>query len=320
MRKLLLPSALVWASLIHPAQAAIQYAGGTNVNSQCTASAGTKQELSDCIEDALNTAGWTTISGHHTSTVLVESLITPTAGLQMRMQMTQGTNCVVLKGRNVANTKAATNGNFLLPGVGKVFRVIADKYQYFIATDGTSAARSVASGGVLYVPSFLGTTEAIWTMGNAYSDTDATNEGSFKAFMGYTPTGCNGMPSNAGPGTWVTYNGTQWETTSGQNAGQGRGMPRFVLPTGSSQEIASEDWPWADGSISITEPQLSLGLVSPNAVPVIVGQFWDAALFTKGVASEVSYAFDSKNWLSWTNGANTSNGNCRSGTLVLVVP
>src|SRR6266478_373638 len=114
-------------ALFTSAHAAIQYAGGTNKNVQCTATAGTKQELSDCIEDNLVLAGWTVISGSHSTTVLLESAITPTALLQMRLQLTQGTNCVILKGRNVGNTKADTVGQFLLPAVSKVYRVIADK-------------------------------------------------------------------------------------------------------------------------------------------------------------------------------------------------
>ncbi len=210
-------------------QAVIQYAGGTNVNAQCTATAGTKQELSDCIEDNLNAAGWTTISGHHTSTVLVESLITPTASLQMRLQLTQGTNCVILKGRNVGNTKAATTGQFLLPAVSKVFRVIANKYQYFVSTDGSPVARSFAAGGVLYVPSFTGITEAIWTTGNATSDTDTNINPNWKVCLSLIVSTQCGNATNNSPSTWVTVNGTQWDQANTTNTGS-IGFLSLIIP------------------------------------------------------------------------------------------
>src|SRR2546428_688740 len=101
MKRLTLLSVIAVMALSQTCPAAIQYAGGTNVSAQCTATAGTKQELSDCIEDNLVTAGWSVISGSHTTSVLLQSASTPTAALQMRLSLTQGTNCVILKGRNV---------------------------------------------------------------------------------------------------------------------------------------------------------------------------------------------------------------------------
>lgn len=312
MKKLLLVSLLAAAQSF----AAIQYAGGTNVNAQCTATAGTKQELSDCIEDNLNTAGWTTISGHHTSTVLLESIATPTAALQMRLQLTQGTNCVILKGRNVGNTKAASTGQFLLPAAAKVFRVIANKYQYFIATDGATLARSWAAGGTPYVPSFAGITEGIWTAGNATSDTDTNTGTSFKFSL--TLNGCGGSSQ---ANYWATINGTQLEFQSNTNAGYS-GVPQFLLPqTATNAQTNFQPYRWFDTSSFISEPLLALSVTGANGgEPFVIGSLWDGAIITASIASETSLTFDSHNWLAHTNSNTGTPGSCAKGTLVLVVP
>ncbi len=305
-----------------PARAAIQYAGGTNVNAQCTASAGTKQELSDCIEDALNTAGWTTISGHHTSTVLVESLITPTAGLQMRMQMTQGTNCVVLKGRNVGNTRAQSVGMFLLPSIGKVFRVIADKYQAFISTDGTPVARSVAAFGVPYVPTFAGVTEAIWANGNGFNDTDTFLASTWKLCLSLISGNSNcGNANNAASNAWVTLNGTQWENSGAASVVDQPGFLGIVAPSSTSSRQGLPSFSrWIDGSYMISEPLIGWGATAYTGEGQLVGQLWDGGLITASIASETALTIDSHNWLSWTNSnSGVVNNNVR-GTLILVVP
>ncbi len=317
MRKLLLLSALIWASMAH---AAIQYAGGTNVNAQCTASAGSKQELSDCIEDNLNAAGWTTISGHHTSTVLVESLITPTAALQMRLQLTQGTNCVILKGRNVGNTKADTVGQFLLPAIGKVFRVVANKYQYFISTDGGSAARSYAAGGVLYVPTFTGITEAIWTIGNAVSDTD-TNVGQVWKYS-------TSLTTSVSPATqvcnnyWTTVNGSQVTITGSSTISTNSygGVALLGPWTLAPMNNAGTFYRWFDNSAFISEPLIGWCTTGTTCEAKIMGQLWDAAIITDSIASEMSLAFDSHNWLVHTNSNVGLAGTYARSSLVLVVP
>lgn len=302
------------------AQAAIQYAGGTNVNATCTAAAGTKQELSDCIEDNLVVAGWTVISGSHTTSVLLESLATP-ASLQMRLALTQGTNCVILKGRNVANTKAATTGQFLLPAVAKVFRVIANKYQYWIATPGTSAARSVAAGGVLYVPSFTGITEGIWTLGNAVSDTDTNLEPHWKYALSLSQGGACAPAANNTPSYWVTVNGTELQST-GALANSSYGALSLMLPQtgGFLSGSAVSYYRWFDNSSFITEPLIAWCTTGVACEAKVMGQLWDAAIITDSVASETALTFDSKNWLTFTNSNTGTTGTCARGTLVLVVP
>lgn len=304
--------------------AAIQYAGGTNINSQdsghggipCPGTLGTKQELANCHEDNLNAAGWTTNSGHHTSTIVLQSATTP-AGLNMILTITAGTNCIILKGSNVAATKGATTGQFLLPAVSKVFRIIADKYQYFVSTDGAAAARSVAAGGVFYTPTFSGVTEGIWTHGDAISDTDTNIENNWKCAL-QTITSV-GSCTVAAPNFWVTVNGTQWESIAGIGAGQ-IGLPHFIIPFVSYMGFnAATGRQWIDGSSFISEPLLSIGSTVTSAGSV-VGQLWDAAIITASIAAELPLTLDSHNYLAYTNSVAYTTAQTPVATLVLVVP
>jgi hypothetical protein len=293
---------------------AIQYAGGTNVNAVLTASAGTKQELSDFVEDQLVVGGWSVVSGSHTTSVLLQSATTP-ASLTMRLSLTQGTNCVIFKARNVSNTLAQTVGEFLLPAIGRNFRIISNKYQYFISLDGAAQNRGVAAGGVLYVPSFTGITEAIWSTGNAFADNDSTIYSSFKNAPTLAFCCGNGNAANY----WITVNGTQYEFNAATNAQYG-GVLHFVVPldAGISGMYA---YRWFDNSVFISEPLFAASLTSANSGEVkVFGQLWDAAYITESMASETSLVFDSHNWLNFTNANTGSSGACQRGGIALVVP
>src|SRR5262245_28096465 len=143
---------------------AIQYAGGTIVNSVLTQSAGTRAELAQWIRDQLVLAGWTSTG---TATDYQITCVTSTGGnLNGRVVMYDpgSGSCARLKFSNVAATKVQTGDLFLLPATSKQWRIIANKYQFFVFAPGTSAAREFACGGVLFLPSFLQgvITECIW--------------------------------------------------------------------------------------------------------------------------------------------------------------
>ncbi len=301
--------------------AAIQYAGGTNVNVQCTASLGTKQELADCIEDSLNTAGWTTNSGHHTPTIVLQSVATPTAGLQMIVTLTQGSTSVNIKASNVAGTRGAATGMFLLPGIGKVFRVIADKYQGFVSVDGTPGARSTAAFGTPYVPTFVGVTEAIWANGNGASDGDTSLPSTWKLCLTLNaPNNTCGNSANAAANIWVTLNGTQWENTGSSTADQ-PGVLGLVNPSPTTLRTSSFTLRnWFDGSYFISEPLMGWAATAFTATATVVGQLWDAAIITTSIPSETALVIDSHNWLAWTNSNAGSVINHVNGTLILVTP
>ncbi len=299
---------------------AIQYAGGTNINNQLTAALGTKQELASWIQDELVAAGWTLISGSHSATIVVESAATP-ASLQMRLTiLTSATNCVTLRGSNVGGTKAAAVGQFLLPGIGTNYRILCNKYQYFIATDGNGISRGVAAGGVIYTPSFTGITEAIWTVGNAQSDTDTSVGISWKAALQLNNNAGTGS-NNTQQSIWVTINGTQWESAAGVSAGA-FGMLNIMVPFSGFLGYAggsSVGYRWFDNSAFITEPLLLVG-AGLSLEGKIIGQLWDAAIITDSIAAETSLTFDSHNWLVWTDTSPGSAGISQRGALVIVVP
>ena len=108
----------------------IQYAGGTNVDSTL-ASDGTQATLINWIEDQMNTAGWTTISGHHSATIVLASATTPNSNsIRVRLKTT-GNACATVELLNAAATLISQT-YFLLPTNAITYQIMADKYQVFI--------------------------------------------------------------------------------------------------------------------------------------------------------------------------------------------
>lgn len=143
------------ALLARGLHASIQYPGGTIVNTTY-ATDGSRQNLASAVEDALNTAGWTTISGHHTATIVVRSASTPTASNSIDVKITDpgsGT-CTQVKMQNAAATKVS-QAYFLNPTSGKTYKLVGNKYQMTIWTAGTTPSREFLMFGTLYIPSFL---------------------------------------------------------------------------------------------------------------------------------------------------------------------
>ena len=103
-----------------------------------------------------------------------------------------GSNCVTFSIENsnssLAGANNTNNGCYLLPAAAKVFRVIANKYQAFIFSAATTAARSFVCFGTPYLPTFLQgvITECGWLGCNATSDTDGTVRVSFRTNLQHT--------------------------------------------------------------------------------------------------------------------------------------
>ena len=86
---------------------ATTYAGGTNVSNTFVSSA--KQDVASGIEDNLNTAGWITISGHHSIPTVLQSAMSPgNQQLRMRVNLYASTNCLGVTVQNVSGSKAGT--------------------------------------------------------------------------------------------------------------------------------------------------------------------------------------------------------------------
>lgn len=93
------------------------------------------------------------------------------------------TNCLGIKFSNGNGTQIATTNIFVIPG--RDYRIIANRYQFFLFTQGLTQAREFCAGGNLFqdpvlLPSSASTDGSIWGQGNAVSDTDTSTNFSFR--------------------------------------------------------------------------------------------------------------------------------------------
>src|SRR3990172_11560382 len=133
---------------------AFQYAGGTNVNT--TFAADTRTLIADNIRTHLLTAGWTSISGASGDWILQSALTPQNLQCRVRLYDSGGGNCGRVQFRNVGATLLGID-LFLLASAGYVYRIIANKYQFFVLRAGSTAAREFVCGGVPYLEPFLDT-------------------------------------------------------------------------------------------------------------------------------------------------------------------
>lgn len=263
----------------------IQYAGGTIVNATMSSPLGTRAELASFIRDQLVTAGWTS-SGSATD-YQVTSAITPQS-LQGRVRVYDpgAGNCARLKWSNPAGSKTQAGDFFLLPAAAKTWRIIADKYQFFVMTPGTPGQREFSCGGIPYLPSFLSgvITEAIWAMGNAATDADTNLRTTFRARL--TAYHASVMGSVLG-----ICNGSLYETSSSV----GSGIVKLVVPFGADFNTTLGGYLWHDDSQFVSDPLIAWGLTSSADIGKVRGQLWDAAVLSDSWVPDTTLQVDPAN-------------------------
>lgn len=274
----------------------IQYAGGAIVSAALTQSAGTRAELSQWIRDQLVLAGWES-TGVATDYQLTSATTGQSLACRVRSYDPGSGNCARLRWSNPGGTRVQAGDMFLVPGVGKAWRMIANRYQFFVFTPGGSLAREFACGGVPYLPAFLSgsVTEAIWAHGNAANDADTSNgRPGFRTKLHQNGAG-------SGANSFQLINGTAWEV-SGTGAG-GVGSQRLVLPAGAKMEASNSGYRWHDDTVQVCEPLIGWGASAATDEAKIRGQLWDAAIVGDAFASDASVSLDSRTFWAITNGA-----------------
>jgi hypothetical protein len=157
----------------------IPYSGGTIINTTFTTTVGTRQEIVTALETQLTAAGWSVISGAGTGTVVMKSAVTDSPksnSIRVRLLEVGSGNCAQVKIENDAGT-LTSQAFYLLPSAGKVFRIIACKYNFFCFNAVTTTARSFVAAGTLHIPALLegvSTGDLGWIQGNGNSDADAS--------------------------------------------------------------------------------------------------------------------------------------------------
>ena len=302
---------------------AIQYSG-TNYNNTFTCTTGTRLEIVGGLQTALTAAGWSVISGGGTGNVLMQSATTPSPQsltMQVKLFDPGSGNCAQIVPRNVGGTKTMTNYLPLLPGVGKVFTVIANPYQVFVFTlSSQSTAREYIAFGVPFIPSFLQgvITECIWANGNGLSDTDATVRSTFRT--GLWCGSSTSLPVTF-PSSWYDVNGNIWEIFTSSPGGIPEGTPQLFAQVGSVLNTGTTNgYRWHDDSLLTYEPIFGWGETAYTDECKIRGQLWDAVIVNDGFTADQTTSFDSHNWYVLTNQNTGTSGQLARGSLFLVIP
>lgn len=268
---------------------------------------GTKQELINEIETVLLAAGWTTVSGHGTTNLLMQSAVTPPGqNLQMNLRVKgTNTNCVSISIENVVGTKVGTNsttgGAQLLPALSKTWLFVANKYQCCIRTPVVSIGREFAFFGVPALPSFLQgvVTEAIHLHGNTEGDTDATLRSSFRTNP-YTGA------STSAPYWCGICNGNLFENISRNNPDCGD-ISLWLVGQYGVYTTATVGYRWHDGSAFVVDAVIGWGLTGVLDEWKARGILWDACCVTESYVGDTVATFDGRNWVvitdTWAGGA-----------------
>lgn len=311
---------------------AVTVSGG-DVNTTYT-SDGTKQSLINGIETALLSAGWTTISGHATTNLLMQTVATPYP-LQARFRFKDnGGSSIQISVENTAGTITGSNttsaGGVLTPVNTRVFRVIANPYQAFIFVPGTfTTASTFVYIGVPFVPAFLtGITNCALVIGNATADADvATNRPSWRIQL-------NLQGSANTPNQEAIWNsGILQNNSLGGPANNGASLPNFLIPMFAEYAAIGitlgatfmQPYRWFGGIIHEADPILSWGLTTTSDEPTLKCILWDATILMDAYPGDSTSSWDSHNW--WGITANNNGGNTQGtgvggprGTLFVVTP
>ena len=288
---------------------AATWTGGVNVAYQFQGD--TKQDVANGIEQGLNNAGWVTISGHQSSSIVVQSAMTP-PGQNLRIQVkitTANTNTTCVSIQNVSGTHAGTNGTnnggLLLPFAGKGFKVLANKYQAFVFVPGSVSSGDYIAFGVPSLPSWLQgfIFEAAWLQGAKYSDTGTGTVTTFRnSLCGMYSTGIY----NEGCNTQNLINGSLWETANSNGTGPGQQSLVVSHFAGMYQGVGTSTGATSlfhDLSSIMGDAYLGFGMSGTTAdVNLIRGQLWDAFVSNDAYPCETYItSLDSRNWLAITH-------------------
>ena len=266
----------------------IRYSGGPNVDLTYVSN-GTAQPLINWVEDSMNSAGWTTTSGHHSTSILLRSGTTPNSNA-ISMLLTISGTLAVFTLRNAAGTLVGAAGN-IQATTGFTYRIAAGPYQAFLWVPGTVAARTALAFGVPYVPPFMAAT-AVGDLG--WFVPDAWGDGrSGVGFRGTFNLEASGVPQYAmiGNNSVLSSAGSQVPAA-----------PKLIALQASATFTATVQAKFADGSFLMTEPYISFGLTSLADVSTIRGQLWDAVILHQPQAADATFALDGHTFAAYTLG------------------
>jgi hypothetical protein len=276
---------------------AIQYAGGTRVNTLTTIS--TKADLMTAIDSALTTAGWTITTTTSSTDKIYQSGLTPQNN-QIKVRVWDGgATCLRLRMMNNAQTISQTDSCYLLPATSTSYRIIANQYQFVIFVPGSLAPRNFVFASVLYLPPFLvsfGLTTSAFILGDGGGDTDTTSRGSFR-----TSLNSRGIAAYAPSQGWSILNSTVVEYSAlAADSSAHPGLPALVTMQSSAIHSVT-GWKWHDDSALIVDPLMGWGAPTVDSELKIRGQLWDAVIATDSYPSDSTVSLDSHTYYILTD-------------------
>ena len=288
---------------------------------------GTQQTLINNIETALlnGGSGWTTVSGHGTTNLLMQSGTTP-AGLQInaRFKTNTGGSNIQIYLENTAGTLkpssySTSNGCTLQVVNGVSYTVVASKFQ-FIITDPVNylTSRRFCWVGMPYLTSDLALT--ITTAGFLFSDSQSDSDTSERMNIRCDPQPVAGDNScnNSGQGNHeMMLNSYWWETHNAANSSN-YGEPRFfwlssMSANGTQISVGFSAYRWYTSTPALitSDILISWGPSSGGSTEAfIVGQIYDALFIYTSQSTGSTGTWSGHNWFNMTG----TNGSAPPGT------
>jgi hypothetical protein len=289
----------------------IPYSGGTIVDTTFTGD--TRANIVSNIIAQLVNAGWTSISGSGTDQVLQSAATADGNSICMRVYDPGSGNCARILMRDAAGTRIS-NDTYLLPGASKTFRIIACKYNFFVFTPGTSAAREFVCGGTLALPAWLSgviTGDFGFLQGNSDSDTNATVGHSFRTRL------CTNGSSSPNRGSGLV-NGNLMNFSNNNTVGPQTLVCRLPAILNAGALLA---YRWMDDTQRSQEAEIAWGLTSYNDEPKSYGFIHNCMTLSAPYAADdrsIS-SYDGHAWHAVTNNNGGQNAVSAAGTLLVAI-
>lgn len=296
------------------------YSGGTIINAtEVAANISTKNALSDWIKDQLVLAGWSVVSGSSGSWV-VQSAATHVGvtGLSCRIVMNNAaTNCLRIYFARGSGVDQSAAPLYLLPNVD--YRIVANRYQFFVFSAGAAVPRQYIAGGQLYVPSYYGAPAcAIWAHSSGTTDTDVSARHHFRSRL--IACNANGIISGLNPNSYQNYNGNPWSVDNQLAFDATPGGQRLAVVSGAvANPTVSPQINTMTNYYFIYEPLMMWGLTGANVQAKIAGQIWDAYVTSQSVAADTLFTFDGHTFIAVTNNNTPAADTGQGGTLLVAV-
>jgi hypothetical protein len=288
----------------------IQFTGATIIDTSFVSN-GTKIDLLNNLGTALDNAGWATISGAGTSDWIRETAVTP-QGYKFRMEgQDLGGATVSAKFTLRTDTLANTVSMYVLPTNSALYRIWANKYQFFLFKSGTTGGnRDFLCATVPWMPDFVAEVGsppwAAWMHGSGGSDTDNTS------------TFTNELRASLRSGI-LTKCAFIWNNILFGSATNTAGLVGIIMETVNPPSPTAVDDQWEDGTWLLKEPIICKPQgVSTSGQLTRLGQFWDSVVLAKPLDSEVKRTFAGHTWRNITHQYTGSAG--QRGSLLLKVP